>query len=41
MVASTGLDFVAIVGDSPIVGIAFEVDVTDSNGSPQSVPKKI
>ena len=41
MVSSTGLDFVGIVGDSPIAGISFEVDVTVFNGSPQSMPNRV
>lgn len=41
MATSTSLDFVGIGGDSPVAGIAFEVDVADSNGSPQSVPKRV
>lgn len=41
MAGSTSLDFVGIGGESPVAGIAFEVDVTDSNGTPQSVPKRV
>jgi len=41
MAASASLDFVGMGGDSPVAGIAFEVDVTDCNGSPQSVPKRV
>lgn len=41
MAGSTSLDFVGIGGESPVAGIAFEVDVTDPNGTPQSVPKRV
>ena len=41
MATSTSLDFVGIGGDIPVAGIAFEVDVADSNGSPQILPKRV
>ena len=41
MATSTSLYFVGIGGNKPVAGIAFKVDVADSNGSPQSVPKRV
>ena len=41
MAGSTSLDFVGIGSESPVAGIALEMDVTDPNGTPQSVPKRV